>query len=161
MRELTRQVSALSADIHSIAHNLHSSSLEYLGFVPAVRKLAREVGKRHGIEIEIEHDGVPGALPTEISLCLFRIVQEALRNAASHSGAKRVEVHLQKDRGQIQATLSDAGKGFERGSGSDAEKAWESLMRERIRLVNGKIAIQSEPGVGTRIHAWVPLQAGL
>src|SRR5215469_6518071 len=86
LRELNQQVKGIAADIYTIAHNLHSPNLEYLGFVPAVRRLAEELGKRHGIQIEIKNDGVTGVLPAEISLCLFRIVQEALHNAARHSG---------------------------------------------------------------------------
>jgi signal transduction histidine kinase len=159
--ELKRQVISIGADIHSIAHDLHSSSLEYLGFVPAVRKLARELAKRHGIEIEIENDGVPGALPAEISLCLFRIVQEALYNAARHSGTKRVEVRLRKITDQIHLTLSDSGKGFDVAAIASGQGLGLASMRERIRLVNGKIAIQSERSVGTCIQAWVPFHAGV
>src|SRR5215469_14903612 len=70
MGELKQQVAEIATDIHTMAHDLHSSSLEYLGFVPAVRKLAAELGKRQGIQIEIKTDSVPVALPAEISLCL-------------------------------------------------------------------------------------------
>jgi len=159
MGELRQQVIGIAADINTIARNLHSSSLVYLGFVPAVRKLATELAKRQGMQIEIKNDGVPGALPAEISLCLFRIVQEGLHNAVKHSGAKRVEVRLLKTPDQIQLTLSDSGKGFDIGAVASGKGLGLASMRERIRLVNGKILIQSEPSVGTCIQAWVPLQA--
>jgi signal transduction histidine kinase len=101
MRELKQQVTAIAADIHTMAHDLHYPSLEHLGFVPAVRKLAKEMGKRDGMQIEIKNDGVSGGLSADISLCLFRIVQEALHNAVRHSGTKHVEVCLRKASDQI------------------------------------------------------------
>src|SRR5215469_15848239 len=158
LRELKQQVIGIAADIQTMAHDLHSSSLEYLGFVPAVRKLAEELGKRQGMQIEVKNDGVPSALSAEISLCLFRIIQEALHNAARHSGAKRVEVRLLKAADQIQLTLSDSGKGFDIAALASGQGMGLASMRERIRLVHGKITIQSEPSIGTCIQAWVPLQ---
>jgi len=157
MRELKQQLSDIAADIQAIAYDLHSSSLEYLGFVPAVRKLAEETAKRQGIQIEIKNEGVPRAVPAEISLCLFRIVQEALHNAVKHSGTKRVDVHMRKTTDQIHLTLSDSGKGFDVAAIASGQGLGLTSMRERIRLLNGKIVIQSEPLVGTCIQAWVPL----
>ena len=157
MRELKQQLSDIAADINAIAHDLHSSSLEYLGFVPAVRKLAEEISKRQGIQIEIKNEGVPHAVPVEISLCLFRIVQEALHNAAKHSGTKRVDVRMRKTTDQIHLTLIDSGKGFDVAAIASGQGLGLASMRERIRLVNGKILIQSEQSVGTCIQAWVPL----
>src|SRR5215469_5380191 len=160
-KELQQQVMEISNDIHTIAHELHSSSLRYLGFVPALKKLAGELGKRQDMEIDIKDSGVPKDLPPEISLCLFRIVQEALHNAAKHSGAKHVEVHLQRMGDQIHVTLRDSGKGFDVAGTASGQGLGLASMRERIRLVHGKIVIQSEPALGTSIHAWVPLQANV
>jgi signal transduction histidine kinase len=156
--ELRQQVIGIAADIHTIAHELHSSSLEHLGFVPAVRRLAKEIGKRHAMQIEIKNDGVRGALSPEISLCLFRIVQEGLHNAAKHSGASSAQVRLQDNTDHIHLTLADAGKGFDVAAITNARGLGLASMRERIRLVNGRIEIQSQPTLGTRIQAWVPLQ---
>jgi len=161
LRELKQQVSRMSADIHAMAHELHSSNLKYLGFVPAVRKLTKELAQRHGMQIEIKNEGVPGTLPAEISLCLFRVVQEALHNAARHSGTKRVEVRLRKIKDQIQLTLADSGNGFDITAKASGQGMGLASMRERIRLVKGKIVIQSEQGVGTCIQASVPLQASV
>jgi signal transduction histidine kinase len=159
LRELKHEVIGIATDIHTIAHDLHSSSLEYLGLVPAVTKFADEIGKRHGIQIEIENEGMLGALPPEISLCLFRVVQEGLHNAARHSGTKRVEVLLQQTKTQIHVALTDSGKGFDVAGTASGQGMGLASMRERIRLVHGKIVIQSKPALGTSIHAWVPLQA--
>lgn len=157
-RELKELAIGIGADLHNMAHELHSSSLEYLGFVSAVRKLAEGVAKRHSIQIEIKHD-VPSRLPAEISLCLFRIAQEGLYNAARHSGTKLVEVSLQQIKDQIHLTVRDSGKGFDVAIIASGHGLGLASMRERIRLVHGEIVIQSELALGTCIHAWVPLQA--
>jgi len=157
LQELKQQLSDIAGDIQAIAHDLHSSCLEYLGFVPAVRKLAGEIAKRQGIQIEIKDEGVPSSVPAEVSLCLFRIVQEALHNAVKHSGTKRVDVLMRKTTDQIHLTLSDSGKGFDVAAIASGQGLGLASMRERIRLVNGKILIQSEQSVGTCIQAWVPL----
>ena len=161
MRDLKHAVIGIATDIHTIAHDLHSSSLEYLGLVPAITKFAEEIGKRHGIQIEIENEGMPGALPPDISLCLFRVVQEGLHNAARHSGTKRVEVLLQQTKNQIHVALTDSGKGFDVAATTSGQGLGLASMRERIRLLHGKILIKSEPALGTSIHAWVPLQANV
>src|SRR5215471_6051097 len=159
LRELKHDVIGIATDIHTIAHDLHSSSLEYLGLVPAVTKFAQEISKRHGIQIEIENEGILGVLPAEISLCLFRVVQEGLHNAARHSGTKRVEVLLRQTKNQIHVALTDSGKGFDVAGTASGQGLGLASMRERIRLLHGKIVIQSEPALGTSIHAWVPLRA--
>jgi signal transduction histidine kinase len=158
LKKLQQQVTEISTDIHAMAHELHCSSLDYLGLVPAVRKLARELGRRQDIEIEVKDDGVPKHLPSEISLCLFRIIQEALHNAAKHSGAKRFEVHLHKMADQIHVTLRDSGKGFDIEAVRNGKGLGLASMQERISMVKGKIMIRSEQAVGTSIQAWVPLQ---
>ena len=153
--ELMKQTTEISTAIQDLAHELHSSSLEYLGFVSAVKKLAGELGRRQEMEIEIKNDGVPNNLPPEMSLCLYRIVQEALHNAVKHSGTKYVEVHLQQTADQIQITLRDCGKGFDVAAVTGQGLGLAS-MRERIRLVHGTLVIRSKPEAGTSIRACVP-----
>jgi len=145
----------ISTAIEDLSHELHSSSLEYLGFVSAVNKLAGDLGERQMIEIEIKNDGVTNTVPSEISLCLYRIVQEALHNAVKHSGTKYVKVHLQQTADQIRITLRDSGKGFDVGAVNGRGLGLAS-MRERIRLVNGTLVIRSKPTAGTIIRACVP-----
>jgi signal transduction histidine kinase len=154
--ELMKQTTEISTAIQDLAHKLHSSSLEYLGFVSAVKKLAEELGRRQEMEIEIKNDGVPNKLPHEMSLCLYRIVQEALHNAVKHSGAKYVAVHLQQTADQIQITLCDSGKGFDVGAVATGQGLGLASMRERIRLVHGTLVIRSNPTAGTSIRACVP-----
>lgn len=154
--ELMKQTTEISTAIQDLAHELHSSSLEYLGFVSAVKKLAGELGRRQEMEIEVKNDGVQNKLPPEMSLCLYRIVQEALHNAVKHSGTKYVEVHLQQTADQIQITLHDRGKGFDVAAVTTGQGLGLASMRERIRLVHGTLVIRSKPAAGTSIRACVP-----
>jgi signal transduction histidine kinase len=157
--ELTKQTTEISTAIQDLAHELHSSSLEYLGFVSALKKLAGELNKRQEMQIEIKNDGVPNKLPPEMALCLYRVVQEALHNAVKHSGAKHVAVHLAQTADQIQITLRDSGKGFDLGAVNTGQGLGLASMRERIRLVHGTLVIRSEPMAGTSVRACVPFPA--
>jgi signal transduction histidine kinase len=151
--ELTKQTTEISTAIQDLAHELHSSSLEYLGFVSALKN------KRQEMQIEIKNDGVPNKLPPEMALCLYRVVQEALHNAVKHSGAKHVAVHLAQTADQIQITLRDSGKGFDLGAVNTGQGLGLASMRERIRLVHGTLVIRSEPMAGTSVRACVPFPA--
>jgi PAS domain S-box-containing protein len=144
--DLRQQATQISAGVQSLSHDLHSSQLEYLGAVAGMKSWCKEFGKRQGLQINYSHN-VRSTLSTEIGLCLFRLLQEALHNAAKHSGVKRIEVELsENDSAEIQLTIRDSGKGFDVTS-----------MRERVRLVNGTIAIESKPRAGTTIRVRVPL----
>jgi signal transduction histidine kinase len=94
----------------------------------------------------------------EIGLCLFRVLQEALHNAAKHSGVKRVEVQLREESGEIHLIVKDSGRGFDVEAAKGGKGLGLTSMRERVRLVNGTIEIQSKPMGGTSIHVRVPLQ---
>lgn len=157
VQELRKQVIEISNDVQAFSHELHSSKLEYLGVVAGIRSWCREFGERHGTEINFKAE-VADAIPPEIGVTLLRILQEALHNATKHSSVKRVEVQLAEREREIHLTVSDQGKGFDvevarRGAGLGL-----ASMEERVRLVNGTIAIHSEPMVGTSIHVRVPLE---
>jgi PAS domain S-box-containing protein len=156
VRELRKQTTELSNDVETLSHDLHSGNLQYLGVVAGIESWCREFGKRQAAEIDYRHN-VQSSLPSEIGLCLFRVLQEALNNAVKHSGVKRVEVRLHDEQGEIHLIVRDLGKGFN----GQAERRGKGLgltsMRERVRLVNGKITIESKPMSGTTIHVRVPL----
>jgi PAS domain S-box-containing protein len=154
--ELEKRTDEISRDVQAVAYELHSSKLEYLGAVVAMKSWCTEFGQRHGIEIDCRHD-VRSILPPEVGLCLFRVLQEALHNAAKHSGAKQVEVQLAERSGEIQLIVSDLGKGFDAETIREGRGLGLTSMQERVRLVNGTIIIRSKPMAGTTIHARVPL----
>jgi len=102
---------------------------------------------------------VQSTLPTEIGLCLFRVLQEALHNAAKHSGVKRIEVQLHEESGEIHLIIRDLGKGFDIETARQGRGLGLTSMQERVRLVNGMIEIQSKPMGGTTIHVRVPIES--
>jgi PAS domain S-box-containing protein len=156
MRELRRRAADISADLHSLSHELHSSGLEYMGAVGGIRSWCKEFGERQGMQIDFRSSGVPSSLPQDIGLCLFRVLQEALHNAAKHSGVRKIEVQLLGESGEISLIVSDLGKGFEVESGAQGRTLGLTSMRERVRLVNGMISIESKPMRGTTVRVRVP-----
>jgi len=100
---------------------------------------------------------VSSVLPPAVGLSLFRILQEALNNSFRHSGVKRIEVPLREDSSEIHPVISDLGRGFDVEAASHGKGLGLTSMRERVRLVNGRITIESKPMGGTTIHVRVPL----
>jgi PAS domain S-box-containing protein len=160
MDELGKRTSEISAVVQSLSHELHSSRLEYVGLVSAMRGLCKEVSDKHKVEIDFSNEGIPSGIPPEISLCLFRIMQEGLQNALKHSGVKFFEVKLHGSPAEIRLTVRDSGVGFEPELAKDTPGLGLMSMRERVRLVKGTISITSKPQSGTEINVRVPLQAG-
>jgi signal transduction histidine kinase len=161
MEAIWEHCSGIASDVQTISHELHSSMLDLLGLTAAVKSFCREFSHQQGIVVEFTHTGVPDALPRDLSLCLFRVVQEALHNAAKHSGANSFEVHLQGEPDEIHLEVRDAGAGF------SVEKVRENgglgliSMQERVHLVRGTFAIDSKTNCGTTIRARVPLIANI
>jgi PAS domain S-box-containing protein len=156
IRQASQLVSDVSDDIQALSHRLHSSKLEYLGLATAAKTFCRDLSEQRHVRIEFKHSDIPAALPKEISLCLFRVLQEALQNAVKHSGAADVSVKVQGTLDGIHLTVSDSGVGFNWRHAVNGRGLGLISMRERLRLVNGELSIQSEPGRGTTILARVP-----
>lgn len=154
--ELRKQTSELSNDVQALSHELHSSKLEYLGVTSGIRSWCKEFGQRQKIEIDFKSD-VSSVVPFEIGICLFRVLQEALHNAVKHSGEKRVEVQLAENPNEFHLIVRDSGRGFDIEVASRGRGLGLTSMRERVRLVNGTIAIDSKPMGGTIIHVRVPV----
>jgi signal transduction histidine kinase len=144
----------ITRSIHDLAHQLHPARLRLLGLVGALQGLEREMS-RPGLTITLAHSDVP-ALSPELTLCLFRIVQEALQNAIKYSQAQRINVSVNHVGGQLHVTISDDGVGFNLDSTRNRGLGLIS-MRERIEAVGGTLSIFSQPGTGTRLIAAVPV----
>jgi signal transduction histidine kinase len=160
MGELQKQASEIATDIQMLSHELHSTKLEYLGPVAAMRGLCRELGEQTKVKIDFKGQDLPSPLPPDISLCLFRVLQEALHNSVKHSGALHVEVGLWGTPDEIHLAISDPGVGFDREAAKGARGLGLVSMEERLKLVKGSISIESQPKRGTTIHARVPLSSG-
>jgi signal transduction histidine kinase len=154
-QQLQKEAIEISNDVQTMSHELHSSKLEYLGVVPGIKSWCKEFGDRHGIEIDFNSDVISG-VPFKIGVSLFRVLQEALHNAAKHSGAKHIEVRVTEHANEIRLTVVDSGKGFDVESAMQGKGLGLISMRERARLVNGIMEIKSKPMGGTRIDVRMP-----
>jgi signal transduction histidine kinase/ABC-type uncharacterized transport system substrate-binding protein len=157
LHELLNSASELGADIHTVSHRLHSATLENLGLVSGIGALCKEFDDRHGIGIDFSSEDIPKGVPSDVALCLFRIVQEALQNLKKHSGVVKAEVRLRRTGNRIVVSIRDEGRGFDARINGDPGLGIRS-MRERARLAGGHLKIYSQPGRGTRIEATVPFQ---
>jgi PAS domain S-box-containing protein len=158
VEELRRQMAEISNDVQALSHDLHSSKLEYLGVVAGMRSWCREFAERQPLHIDFKSE-VSSAVPLEVGLTLFRVLQEAMHNVIKHSEARQVEVHLQEDSGELHLVISDSGKGFDPEAAFQGKGLGLSSMRERVRLINGAITIESKRSGGTTIHVRVRLAA--
>ncbi len=155
VQEVRKEITEISNDVQALSHELHSSKLEYLGVVAGIKSWCKEFSERQRLEIDFKNE-VFSALPFDVGLSLFRVIQEALHNAQKHSGVKRIEVQLREDSGEIHLIIRDSGKGFDLEAALQGKGLGLTSMRERVRLVNGTISIESKPMGGTTIHVGVP-----
>ncbi len=158
LHELSNAAGELGADLHTLSRRLHSASLENLGLTPGLNALCKEFAAQQGLQIESDFDNVPRSVDSGVALCIFRIVQEALRNVKKHSGASRAQVTLHLVDVTIHLSVCDQGVGFNHKELAKSPGLGVRSMEERARLLGGTFKIQSEPGTGTRVDACVPLQ---
>jgi PAS domain S-box-containing protein len=159
LEDIRKHCSEIAGDVQSLSHQLHSSRLDYLGIVAAIRGFCGELSKQHEINIEFTETVVPADLPKDVSLCLFRVAQEALHNAVKYSGVSQFTVELSGMEGGVQLVVSDAGAGFDIQAAKKNGGLGLLSMQERIHLVHGSFSVESKPWQGTRVIAAVPLVA--
>jgi PAS domain S-box-containing protein len=159
-QDLSDQIRQLSSAVHDLSRQLHPTKLEQLGLVAAVSGLCKEMGQSHALELEFEHHGVLDSIPADTALCLYRIVQECLRNVVKHSGARGADVELSGDDGAICLRITDDGAGFDSKAVEERGGLGLVSMRERLYLVGGKLTIDSSLSGGTRVEVHVPQMAG-
>jgi len=158
--ELRKQTVEIATAIRALAYELHSPKLEHLGLVAAMEAFCKEFGEQQKVEIAFKSHDLPSLFPENVSLCLFRVLQEALRNAAKHSGARYFEVQLWGTSGEVHLTVSDFGVGFDPEVVRKGRGLGLISMQERLHLVNGRISIRSEPKTGTVVSVCVPVGMG-
>lgn len=149
-------VALLADDLHRICERLHPAVLDSLGLVCGIESLCRDHCRLNRMKVSFVHDRIPESLPDNVSLCLYRMVQETLRNAAKYSGAKSVTVTLRKIAGGIRAVVRDDGRGFQLNR-TGRPGLGLVFLAERVRLLAGRCAVRSAPAQGTSISAWVPV----
>ncbi len=158
MHELINAASEIGADLHTLSHRLHSSTLERLGLAAGVASFCKEFSARQGMHVVFSHQDVPRSVSSDVALCLFRIVQEGLQNVKKHSGAASAQVRIESMDDTLHLSINDDGKGFDMKAVSDHQGLGLWSMRERVRSVAGRCKIHSETQSGTRIEVWVPLK---
>ena len=159
LEQIWQQCSKLAGDVQALSHELHPSILDNLGLATAVKSYCREVSEQNGVLVALSDGNIPSCLSREVSLSVFRVVQEALRNAVKYSGQKHFEVRLQEISGQLELEVSDRGVGFDATKTKNGGGLGLVSMAERIYQVNGTFNIDSQPNAGTRICVRVPLAA--
>ena len=158
VRHARARITEIAQDVQGLSHRLHSSKLDYLGLATAAKSLCRELSEKTKVEIVFEHAGIPHTLSKEVSLCLFRVLQEGLQNAVKHSGVRSFTVDLQGTEESIELTVADFGNGFAEQEACTGHGLGLISMRERLQLVHGELSVKSQPGAGTTIRARVPLK---
>ena len=147
---------AIGRDIRHLSHELHSGLLHEAGLARALSSYCEEFSTARGIAVSCAADAGGTALAPRAALALYRIAQEALGNVAKHANAKQVQVRLERADGVVRLTVSDDGTGLVRAGSGESAGVGLVNMRARIRALDGRLEIESEPGRGTTIRAEVP-----
>ncbi|MDS4071335.1 MAG: ATP-binding protein [Candidatus Competibacter sp.] len=156
--EMREGLMRLSEDVHALSYRLHPAILEDLGLIEALRAESERFGRRESVPVAVKSRDLPEPLPRQAALCLFRVAQEALRNAARHANARTVAVSLRGLDGGVQLAVQDDGCGFDPARQRNRPSLGLASMRERVQLLGGELDVESAPGQGTTILAWVPVQ---
>lgn len=157
MREIV--VETLS-EVRTMSHNVHPRVLDDLGLASALDSLARRTREGTGIALHVTSD-VDGPVPAPVASVLYRVAQEAIRNAVRHSGAREVHVTLAADARTARLEVRDDGTGFDVAAAESSGNGMGLfLMRERLALVDGRLEIDGRANPGTRVRATAPMDAG-
>ena len=148
----------IANDLQALSHELHSSKLEILGIPAAMKTFCAEFAKQHRIEVEFTSSSSSLPLSPDVSVCLYRILQEGLRNAAKHSRADRIVAELRGEHRAVELIIRDSGIGFDPEQVARGHGLGLISMQERINLVKGTLSIESQPKWGTTIRARVPVE---
>jgi PAS domain S-box-containing protein len=155
--ELQMQASEIAADLQSLSHELHPSKIEVVGAVTGMRVFCSEFAQQHQFDVDFQASDITRQLSSNISLSLFRIMQEALHNTAKHSGTRQCRVRLWEAHGWVHLVVSDEGKGFDLTATNENRGIGLITMQERVSIVDGDLRIESQSGSGTTVHARVPI----
>ncbi len=160
MRAVREGLVRLSEDVHSLAYQLHPSVLEELGLADALRAECERLARRSRVDLSLKLDPLPDAVGKDAALCLFRVAQESLNNVIRHASARSATLTLRSLDGGLLLGVRDDGVGFDPAGPRKGRNLGLASMRERVRLVNGTLDVESAPGQGTAIVVWVPTEGG-
>ena len=161
LNALQKQAEEITADVQTLSHELHPPRLLHLGIVAAMRSFCSELSARKNLAVAFRDENIAERLPPDVSLSLFRVLQEALHNAVRHSGGRNFDVHLRRTGDAVHLTIHDEGVGFNLDAASRRLGFGLTSMKERLTLVGGELYVESHPTRGTTISARVPVQPPL
>lgn len=147
----------LASEIRRLAHRMHPAVLDHLGLPAALVQLGAEFDQQ-GLKVRVDISLAGDSISRNVATALFRVAQEALRNTARHAGVTEAVLRLHREGNGVLLEVEDAGTGFDTTSRSARAGLGLTSLGERMRLVHGRLSIRSEPGVGTRVTAWAPLE---
>ena len=156
--QLQEQTAEIIAELQALSHELHPPRLLHLGVVAAMRGFCGELSGQRNVAIDFRSENVPESVPPDVSLCLFRVLQEALHNAVRHSEARHFDVHLRGSGNAVHLTVRDEGVGFDVDATSAGLGLGLTSMKERLKLIGGELAIESQSKRGTTVRARAPVQ---
>ena len=155
---ISAELAHLSRDVHALAYRLHPSVIDDLGLAEALRIECERAARRGAIEVGFDGNGANGNERGERALCLFRVAQEALRNAVRHAQATHIRVALRPEHGGTAVSVVDDGSGFDPSAERERASLGLASMHERVALLGGRLEIRSRRGQGTSVTAWLPAE---
>lgn len=158
LREMKERIGEMDRDLHRICYRLHPVVLEQLGLIVAIGSLCREFSETSGIHTNFIHQDLSVPIAKETSLCVYRLLQEALHNVAKHANAHQANVSLIETSAGIEVTVEDLGCGFDRLRARDQAGLGLVSIQERVRRVGGRFFIRSRHGGGTTVGAVLPIR---
>jgi len=156
LQQLAQFTKEVAGDLRDLSHELHGSRLQSLGLVAAIEMLCRDTSKQIGVTVPFTHGVLPQDMDPNVSLCVYRIAQEALNNIARHSHARHAQVTLICENRTLTLQVADSGVGFDAHSTRQSGLGLIS-MRDRVAFLRGQLAIHATPGGGTRIGVNIPI----
>lgn len=158
VQRLQAQAQEIAAEIHRLSYKLHPSKLDHVGLATAIKSLCSELSASGKLKVDFQQTGFPAVLDRDITLCVFRIAQEGLRNCVKHSGADSARVALSRNRNTVRLVVTDNGCGFNTKTSLMEKGLGFISMKERLHVLGGQMNVYSRPLRGTRIEISVPLK---
>ncbi len=162
LREHIESISQLAsqsiAEARQISHDLHPHQLDHLGLTRALEAMIDGAAESSGMVFQRKLDNVDGLFPKDAAMNLYRVVQESLNNILKHSRARKARIHLERDVHEVQLHIEDDGCGFKiAGPVNGGKGLGLKNIAERVRILGGKLKVESQPGKGTRIKVSIPV----
>ena len=159
MDAVWKQTLEILTDVKGSAHELYSPRLEYLGIAAVMKSFCGEFAERKKVEIDFGCHDLPSLVQLDVSICLFRVLQEALHNGVNHSGVQKFIVQLWGASDEIHLAVNDYGVGFDVETARKGRGLGLTRIEQRVKLVDGTFSIDSQPERGTTVHVSVPLRS--